>query len=92
MTPISQRQYARHRGVCVSTVVKWKLLGRVLVLPDGQIDKEISDVMLDSRPDVYRGGVKGGTPKGWNRFAECEDMSLEELNAAVEAMAREFER
>ena len=66
-TPISQRQFARHRGVSETTVSRWKLLGRVMVLPDGQIDLEVSDAMLDSRPVAYRGGVIGGTPRGWRR-------------------------
>lgn len=92
MTPISQRQFARHRGVCVSTVVKWKLLGRVFVLPSGMIDMETSDEMLDSRPYAYRGGVVGGTPLGWRAAGAYSDMTLEELNEAVDAMAREFER
>jgi hypothetical protein len=50
--------------VSVSAVVKWKKLGRVLVLPSGQIDVQSSDAMLAARPEVYRGGVIGGTPKG----------------------------
>jgi hypothetical protein len=89
-TPISQRQYARHRGVSEPAVAKWKKLGRVHVLPDGQIDKEISDVMLDARPEVYRGGVVGGTPAGWRKDASCSGMTLAELEAAVEAAAAGF--
>jgi hypothetical protein len=64
MTAVSARAYAKHRRVSVSAVVKWKKLGRVLVLPSGQIDVESSDAMLAARPEVYRGGVIGGTPKG----------------------------
>jgi hypothetical protein len=64
MTAVSTKAYAKHRGVSVSAAVKWKKLGRVLVLPSGKIHLEKSDVLLDSRPQVYRGGVIGGTPAG----------------------------
>lgn len=92
MTPISQRAYARRRGVSVSAVVKWRKLGRIAVLPDGRIDMETSDALLDARPQVYRGGAIGGTPAGWRGDAAAAGMTHEELCEAVEAAAREYER
>jgi hypothetical protein len=44
------------------------------------------------RGHAYRGGVIGGTPLGWRAAGAYSDMTLEELNEAVDAMAREFER
>jgi hypothetical protein len=92
MTAISQRQYARWRGVSEKTVNQWRRKGRVALLPDGHIDKELSDEMLDARPLAYRGGVIGGTPKGWSAAGACADMTLAELEEAVERMAAEYER
>ena len=73
MTEVSTRAYAKHRGVSVSAAVKWKKLGRVLVLSSGKIHMEKSDAMLDARPEVYRGGVIGGTPAGGG--ASADDMA-----------------
>jgi hypothetical protein len=64
MTAMGVRAYAKHRGVAPRTVGRWKLLGRILVRPDGLIEKEQSDAMLDARPHTYRGGTIGGTPAG----------------------------
>lgn len=40
---MSQRAYARHRGVSVSTVQKAIASGRIHTLPDGKIDAAIAD-------------------------------------------------
>src|SRR5450755_2549442 len=44
MPVMSQRAYARQRGVSVSTVQKAIGTGRIHTLPNGQIDSEIADV------------------------------------------------
>ena len=41
---MSQRAYARHRGVALSAVQKAIETGRISTLPDGQIDSEQADV------------------------------------------------
>jgi len=43
MPVMSQRAYARHRGVSASTVQKAIGSGRIHTLPNGQIDSEIAD-------------------------------------------------
>jgi hypothetical protein len=43
MPVMSQRAYARQRGVSVSTVQKAIGTGRIHTLPNGQIDSEIAD-------------------------------------------------
>ena len=43
MAVMSQRAYARHRGVAVSTVQKAVATSRIPTLPNGQIDSEIAD-------------------------------------------------
>lgn len=60
MTIVSQAAYARHRKVTPKTVHFWRRNGRVVEVANGQIDMEQSDAMLDARPEVYRGGRKGG--------------------------------
>jgi hypothetical protein len=43
MAVMSQRAYARHRGVAVSAVQKAIDSGRISTLPDGQIDSDAAD-------------------------------------------------
>lgn len=43
MAVLSQRAYARHRGVGLSTVQKAISSGRISVLPDGRIDSDAAD-------------------------------------------------
>ena len=43
MAILSQRAYARHRGVMVSAVQKAIDSGRISTLPDGQIDSDLAD-------------------------------------------------
>ena len=44
MAILSQRAYARHRGVALSAVQKAIETGRISTLPDGRIDSEQADV------------------------------------------------
>ncbi len=43
MAVMSQRAYARHRGVAVLAVQKAIQAGRISTMPDGRIDPEIAD-------------------------------------------------
>src|SRR5690348_13145257 len=40
---MSQRTFARHRGVAISTVQTAIQTGRISTMPDGQIDSEVAD-------------------------------------------------
>jgi hypothetical protein len=43
MALMSQRAYARHRGMAISSVQKAISTGRITALPDGQIDSDVAD-------------------------------------------------
>jgi hypothetical protein len=86
--------FAKLRGVSRVTAHTWRNRGYIVMTDDRLVDVARSNALLDSRPDVYRGGVKdmGGTPRGWDRFEACADLTLEQLQDAVNALAEEFER
>jgi hypothetical protein len=91
MTTISQKAYAKHRGVAPKTVNTWRRKGRIAALPDGQILKEESDAMLDARPEVYRGGRAkprvNALGQAVNALGETEEEAIQ-LDALKEALRR----
>jgi hypothetical protein len=58
MAVLSQRAYARHRGVGLSTVQKAISSGRISVLPDGRIDSDAADQEWEANTHK-RGPVMG---------------------------------
>ena len=60
MTLGSQTQYARHRGVSSQRITELKSKGR-LIFNGKKVDFEASDRALESFPQNYRGGEKGGS-------------------------------
>ena len=63
MIRVSQGRFAKLRGVSKKTVTVWKQRGH-LVMHDDLVDVEASDRRLAERPEWYKGGKLGGTPKG----------------------------
>ena len=61
---MTQAQFAKHRKVTPKSVTKWKQAGRLVLTADGLIDVAASEILLDERPERYRGGV---TQAGGNR-------------------------
>ena len=54
MPAMSQRAYARHRGVALSAVQKAIETGRISKQPDGQIDSEQADVEWEQNTQAAR--------------------------------------
>ena len=54
MAIMSMRQYARHRGVALSAVQKAVKAGRIVKLPDGQIDSDAADAGWSGTPGPTR--------------------------------------
>jgi len=46
-TTMTKSEYARHRGVSAAMVSKYVREDRILVMPDGRVDVEISDTLLN---------------------------------------------
>lgn len=61
---MTQAQFAKHRKVTPKSVTKWKQAGRLVLTTDGLIDVAASEILLDERPERYRGGV---TQAGGNK-------------------------
>ena len=57
---ISQAAFARTRGVTPKTASMWKRRGLLVFHPDGSVDPERSNALLDARPTRYRGGTIAG--------------------------------
>jgi hypothetical protein len=53
MATMSQRQYARHRGVALSAVQKAIKTGRIAKQPDGRIDPAAADVAWKQKTRTY---------------------------------------
>lgn len=54
---MSQAEYAGHRKVTRKTVTKWKQAGHLILTATGQVDVDATDLLMDERPECYRGGV-----------------------------------
>ena len=59
MAAMSQRAYARHRGVAVLAVQKAIQAGRISTLPDGRIDPEVADQEWVQNTREYAPAVTG---------------------------------
>ena len=57
MTLMSQAAFARHRGVSGKSVSIWKSKGLLVRDPDGRVDAEASDRVLEQRPERHRDGL-----------------------------------
>lgn len=58
MSIMTKAEYARHRGVTPAAVSKLIDRDRIFVLPDGTVDQEISDILLEETSPKY-----GSKPK-----------------------------
>lgn len=54
--------FAKLRGVTRMTVHRWRDRGHVLLDDKGRVRVAASNAMLADRPEVYRGGRRGGNP------------------------------
>jgi hypothetical protein len=57
--------FAKMRGVSRVTANTWRNRGLVIIADNGRVDVARSNAMLADRAETYRGGVVGGTPKGF---------------------------
>jgi hypothetical protein len=57
---ISQAAFAKTRGVTRKTATMWKRRGLLVFHPDGSVDPERSNALLNARPPRYRGGTIAG--------------------------------
>jgi hypothetical protein len=57
---LSQAAFAKTRGVTRKTATMWKRRGLLVFHPDGSVDAERSNALLDARPTCYRGGTIAG--------------------------------
>jgi hypothetical protein len=64
---MSQRAYARHRGVAISTVQAAIQTGRISTLPDGQIDSDVAD-------EEWARNTRQQVPPGTRRRQQEEDV------------------
>ena len=76
MAAMSQRAYARHRGVAVLAVQKAIQAGRISTLPDGRIDPEIADQEWARNTREYAPAVTGhgdddGTVFGASQYTKA---------------------
>ncbi len=69
MPAMSQRAYARHRGVALSAVQKAIETGRISTQPDGKIDSEQADVEWEQN-------TRRHAPPAAKREQEDDDASL----------------
>ena len=79
MAILSQRAYARHRGVAVSAVQKAIETGRISTQPDGRIDSEQADVEWEQNTTRH-------APPIATRGQEDDDVSI--FGASQYAKAR----
>ena len=79
MPAMSQRAYARHRGVALSAVQKAIETGRISTQPDGRIDSEQADVEWEQNTTRH-------APPVANRGPEEDDVSI--FGASQYAKAR----
>lgn len=72
MAALSQRAYAKHRGVSVSAVQEAIDSGRISTLPDGRIDPDVADeewaknTRHTKGPGARRGGLHEATEDGFD--------------------------
>jgi hypothetical protein len=76
MAAMSQRAYARHRGVAVLAVQKAIQAGRISTLPDGRIDSEVADQEWARNTREYAPAVGGhgdddGTGFGASQYTKA---------------------
>jgi len=71
---MSQRAYARHRGVAVSAVQKAIDSGRISTLPNGQIDSDVADEewARNTRAFVPPGARRGGQDDDIDAFGASQ--------------------
>jgi len=55
----SIRVYAKHSGVTPNAVCKWKVDGKLVLEPDGTINRDASDETRRARTDPSRAGGRG---------------------------------
>jgi hypothetical protein len=87
------KAFAALHGVSRQTASKWRNRGFVISGPDGLVDVAASNALLADRPQVYRGGVKGGNPAkgGVKDMKIAESTRLKETYLAMLAQLR-YER
>jgi hypothetical protein len=68
MAVMSQRAYARHRGVAISTVQEAIARGRISTLPDGQINSDVAD------EEWARNTRQSAPPAGARRSQQEDDV------------------
>lgn len=52
MELMTKSQYAKHRGVSAAMITKLAQEDRILITPEGKVDVEISDTLLDAFSDA----------------------------------------
>jgi hypothetical protein len=70
--PLTISAFARLRKVSRVTVYTWCARGYVVRDNNGLVQVAASVAKLDARPQVNRGGVRGGTPAGWSSWLRVE--------------------
>lgn len=53
---MTQAEFAKRRGVTPARVSQWKTSGNIAMTPEGRVDVEASEWMLEDRPAQNRGG------------------------------------
>ncbi|MCJ2138394.1 hypothetical protein MKK69_30800 [Methylobacterium sp. J-026] len=82
---MTQAQFAKHRKVTPKSVTKWKQAGRLVLTADGLIDVKASELLLDERPERYRGGV---TQAGGNKPEVTPDLDDDGNLSLADAIRR----
>lgn len=86
---VTQREFAKLRGVTPKSVQIWKSRGLIVFAPVGGVDVEASEKLLDARPEVFRGGKVASkpSPESGTRSEPLSDPALADVPPAVLAEA-----
>lgn len=86
---MSQAEFARYRGVSRKAVTDWKKAGLLVLTSGGQIDVAATDLLLNERPESYRGGVTNRPkPRTGNALKVTVDPDEDENLPLADAIRR----
>jgi hypothetical protein len=73
--PANAKEFATLRGVSEMSITRWRRRGLIVSAPDGGIDVEASNKLLDERPETYRGGKIGGNKPSKDKLEDPESLA-----------------